>query len=521
VATVWAGGKRVARAVVASPGASAPPLDQALAQNPGAVVAYETVVGEGPILTRPEAAFALSLVPGRDGVKATLGGATAYVTPDEILARQGYDKGVAIESIGLQFGADVPWILARLSKELHAPVPDILASATIHRIRVERSVPARPPPARIGPADLTPDLVRTALLDAAAYLARGVNDEGYFRYMVDAPTNTALAGYDWPRHAGATYFLAQAAALSGDDTLKAACLRAAHLIEEHAYQKCMMTRCIGTDEVVDVGSAALTIMAFVEISRAGLDVHYAQLVPELAHFLRAQQRADGEFMHLFDRGKNKPLDVQLPYFSGEASLALARAFLISHEGADLTAASRGLAHLVGPAWRFFGDRYYWGEEHWTCQALDDLWAHAPDRAALDFCLRWHGFNRAMQYGPGDTAFDADGAFGVGPVVTPRLTPVASRTEAAVATLEAARRAHAPPEQIAALEQQIRRSIALLLRNQLRPGASHLFADPGAVYGAMPGSAVDWQLRIDYAQHAGSAMVRWLALTETTEAADRP
>jgi hypothetical protein len=28
---------------------------------------------------------------------------------------------------------------------------------------------------------------------------------------------------------------------------------------------------------------------------------------------------------------------------------------------------------------------------------------------------------------------------------------------------------------------------------------------------MPGSEVDWQLRIDYAQHAGSAMVRWLAL----------
>ena len=26
---------------------------------------------------------------------------------------------------------------------------------------------------------------------------------------------------------------------------------------------------------------------------------------------------------------------------------------------------------------------------------------------------------------------------------------------------------------------------------------------------MPGSEVDWQLRIDYAQHAGSALVRWL------------
>jgi hypothetical protein len=30
-----------------------------------------------------------------------------------------------------------------------------------------------------------------------------------------------------------------------------------------------------------------------------------------------------------------------------------------------------------------------------------------------------------------------------------------------------------------------------------------------VLGAMPGSEVDWDLRIDYAQHAGSAMVQWL------------
>jgi len=32
-----------------------------------------------------------------------------------------------------------------------------------------------------------------------------------------------------------------------------------------------------------------------------------------------------------------------------------------------------------------------------------------------------------------------------------------------------------------------------------------------VLGAMPASEVEWQLRIDYAQHAGSAMLRWLAL----------
>jgi hypothetical protein len=95
------------------------------------------------------------------------------------------------------------------------------------------------------------------------------------------------------------------------------------------------------------------------------------------------------------------------------------------------------------------------------------------------------------------------------VVTPRLTPVASRCEAAVATLDIARRVGVAPKELEALEGQLRRALALLLRQQFRPGPRHLFKHPDAVFGAMPGSEVDWDLRIDYAQHAGSAMVRWL------------
>jgi hypothetical protein len=142
--------------------------------------------------------------------------------------------------------------------------------------------------------------------------------------------------------------------------------------------------------------------------------------------------------------------------------------------------------------------------------MAELWDRAPSPTALDFCARWQAYGRRMQYRAGDSPYDADGAIGVGPIVTPRLTPVASRCEAGVATLDILRRTGAA-RQAALLEAQLRRSLALLVREQLRPGPEHLFADPAAVYGAMPGSEVDLQLRIDYAQHAGSAMIRWLAL----------
>jgi hypothetical protein len=264
---------------------------------------------------------------------------------------------------------------------------------------------------------------------------------------------------------------------------------------------------VGQDNVVDVGSSALALIAMDEIARTGIDPTYRAQVEALASFLRSQQRADGEFMHQFDRRAGKPVDVQFLYYSGEATLALTRAFALTGDRADLDVASRGLAHIVGPAWSFFGDRYYFGEEHWTCQAMSELWDAAPDARALSFCERWQAYGRNMMFGPDETPYDADGAYGAGPIITPRYTPVASRCEAGVATLDAMIRAKSDPAEQAALAAQLRRSLALLLRQQFRPGLTHLFAEPAAVYGGFPGSSVDWQLRIDYAQHAGSAMIR--------------
>lgn len=511
IASVWSGGQLVARAVAPHVGDGNLGLALALASHPGATLVYETIVGEGPVLEVPEAALALSFVPGRDGMAVSLGGRTEYVTPDDLLARQAYDKGVTIPSIGLSTGVDVAVALAILSDRLGVPPGDILREARFRRVRVVRSLPGAPPERRVEASTMTARDALDAAVAAGRFVARGVDAEGRFRYLVDAPTNRTLPGYDWPRHAGATYFLAQVAAASGDRDVAWAALRSASWLRDHAIVACGEHRCVGDATVVDVGSTALTVIAFSEIARTNLDPGYALAVPELTAFLRAQQRPDGELMHLYDRGAGHPLDVQLLYYTGEAALALSRAHSLLGDARDLDAAKRALAYLVGPAWSFFGSRYYRGEEHWTCQAMSDLWARAPSREALDFCLSWQAYGRKLQYAAGDTPYDADGAYGFGPVVTPPLTPAGSRAEAGIATLDVAARAGVAAGEVAALDDQMRRSLAMLVRHQLRPGARHLFADPAAVEGAMPASEVDWQLRIDFAQHTGAALLRWFWL----------
>jgi hypothetical protein len=508
LASVWKNGALVERVVLPHGGTRDAKLDKAVAESGGELV-IENVVADGPVLARPDLALGMSLVAGKDGIKATLGGVTAYVTPDDLVSRQAYDHGLNIPALSLALGVDTKVLATLLADRLGTNTDRLFERATVRRIRVERHLPTDRP--RITPETLTAENVRQAIVAGARYLARGVSPDGHFRYAVNAATDQDVPGYDWARHSGATFFLAQAAALTRDPEMLDACKRAASLLRGPAMTNCGSSRCVGDEQIVYLGSSALALLAFSEIVEKKIDESYRAQVTDLSKFLRSQQRQDGEFMHEYDRQNNRPLDYQYLYYSSEASLALARAYAITQDKADLMAALRGLRNVVGPAWAFFGDHYYFGEEHWTCQAMAVLWKWAPEPDALDFCLRWQEFGRALQQREGDSYFDADGAVGVSPVVTPRLTPVASRCEAAVATLDIARQTGVPAAEIAVLDQQLRRALALLLRQQFLPGPRHLFKNPEHVEGAMPGSEVDWELRIDYTQHAGSAMVRWLEL----------
>jgi len=521
VASVWSGGELIARATLAHPEDTDARLEAAIAAHPGATLVHEDIVGEAPVLPWPAPAQAMSFVPGRDGLAVTLGDRTEYVTPDDLLARHAYDMGVTLPIVGVKAGIDLPVALAMLGDRFGTSVRDLLDRGRLRRIRTRRTFPGRASERSVTADTMTPDDAAAGVLAAARHLARGVDADGRFRYRIDAPTNRTLSGYDWPRHAGSTYFLAQAAALSHDPAVAAASLRAAAYLRDHATIDCGQDQCIGDGAVVDLGATALAVVAFTEIVRARLDPAYAEIIPRLTSFLRAQQRPDGELMHRFDRGRGRRLDVQLLYYSGEAALALSRAHGLLGDPRDLDAARRALAHLVGPAWSFFGSRYYFTEEHWTCQAMDDLWDRAPSGDALELCLRWLAHDRRLALRAEDAPFDADGAYGLAAVPTPFLTPIASRCEAAAATLDAAQRARSPDSVLEPLRAQLRHSLALLLRRQLGPATAHLAVDPAAVEGAIPASEVDWELRIDFAQHAGSALARWLDVSLDASGAGKP
>lgn len=487
----------------------------------------EVVVGEGPLYLHP-LFFTLGLVPGRDGVRATMGDKVAYATVDDLLSVQAYDRAHLWTEASFGWGTHQASVIEVLAAQLQTTSRDVMERATLERVRFERRPPEqkagmgvstlprplRPRPAHVSASDLTRPIVLDGVAEAALHLAQAVDGAGNFRYMIDAPSGRTLPGYNWPRHAGATFFLAQAAAVLDEPTVRHACLRAAARLRDSMLRDCGSHRCVSADELIaEIGSTALAVVAFTEIVRTGADASYRTAIVDLAAFLRSQQRADGEFMHLYDRTAKQPIDRQLLYFTGEAALALARSHTVTNDPRDLDAARRALTRLSGDGWAFFGSRYFFGEEHWTCQATAELWERAPDEAALAFCARWHEYQRRLQLDADETPFDAEGSFGFGPLVSPRVTPASSRGEAAGALAGVLHRRMAAHRTSAAelelVEGELRRAVAFVLNRQFHPGPVHLFADPVAVRGAVPGSPVDWQLRIDYAQHAGSMLLRWL------------
>jgi hypothetical protein len=508
IASKWRDGKLVARTTTKTAGT-------ALDDVEGTLV-FEQIIGESWLPSFSESATSISLLAAHDGARVDLGDKTAYITPDDLLSRQAYDHGVTIDALSLTMGVDMPIVVALAAERLGKNPLDVRDHATFRRIRTERIIPGTLP-ARPIDGDAFDDAMATRwVLAAGHHLARGIGKDGRFRYLINVPTNQTLGGYDWPRHAGATYFVAQAAELahktSDPDaaTLDRAALRAAMLLATTAFVPCGTHKCIGEGDTFEIGSAALSTIAFAEIVSSNLDRSFEPLVRDLADTISSLQRDDGEFRHEIHKD-GSIVDVQLPYFSGEAALALTRAHALLGDALYLEGARKSVAWLTGPAWRFFGNRYYFAEEHWTCQVVGETWPNAPNPDALDFCLRWQAFNRSVQLHQEDCVLDCDGALGVGPLITPRFTPVASRCEAGVATLDAAVKAHFDSKEITALRAQIRRSLALLVRQQFHGQLEHLMANPEAIRGGMPGSEVDWQIRIDYAQHAGSAMLRWLAL----------
>lgn len=450
-----------------------------------------------------------TVVPFHEGLTAELHGRSVWVTPSELHADQAYSDAIETPIRAFRLGLDLSSQLDRLARDLGTDPYTLKTQGKVRRFYALEHAPRIYPT----PRNIDATTTRSAATDAARFLVRHQHRDGRYTYIYNAQSDTPKTdeGYNLTRHAGTTYYLAQAARVTGDADLRAAARSGLAWAVRHHMRKCTAkgTPCV-TDAVhPTIGATALTTLAAAEYLLGGHDPSVRKRMDQLTAFLLEMQRPDGEMMHRYDTERGQPEDIQFLYYSGETALALLRVHRVTEDDTVLRAAKKLMGHLTGAGWNFFGSRYYYGEEHWTCIAAGEARDRVDVSEALDFCLGWAEFNRTMQYGPDETPWMSEGSYGVGPLFLPRLTPVASRTEAFISTYEMLRDAeHPSPRQLRLLQSQIEKGLGFMARFQWRPGPVHLFADPERAHGGFPGSPAELICRNDYAQHAGSAMLRW-------------
>ncbi|HTU56957.1 MAG TPA: hypothetical protein VMF89_00965 [Polyangiales bacterium] len=449
------------------------------------------------------------LVALRDGAAAHSGERSAYILPDDLLEDGLTDNAVVAPVPDLTFGTS----LAAVRKRLGAQLELESTALPLQRLRVE--ILAEP----AGPEKLDRASLEQAAREGVEFVLRHQQRTGRFTYLYDAHRGKEVEGiqYNLARHAGTMFFLARAAVQLRSEQAREGALRGLAFVQENALARCGGDErmCVESRGRVEFGASALTALACAELLQSGDHAQAREVLVGLLAFLRAQQRADGEMMHEYSRERDEPVDVQRMYYSGEAALALLTAYEQLHDARDLQAASRLMTHLTGAGWSFFGARYFYGEEHWTCQAVGKAAAHMQVDSALDFCVRWGNWQKQLQYPREITPWDVAGAFGVGPVLLPRVTTAASRVEALVPIY---RVLSVRGADLTGLRGLIEQSLGLLLRMRWAPGPAHLFARPSAARGGMPSTAADLRSRVDMVQHAGSAFLAWAdALAQPTAA----
>ncbi len=533
VLTVWEKGRRVGVKQVVDE-----PLPEAIARlakyivtgrlrslHSSARIQVDFVIAEGWV---PQGGmlFSQAFVEGHHGVSAMVNGTRIYLPPSELIRSRMYgsfrplpdlDKAFRmglsdetmdpsfrkqLKTLKLKKGAptDLRRFLVFTLVEDHDLVPRRLLKGTVERPAPDRA------------------MIEASVLAGARYLKRALGEDGLFRYHYDPLRDRDLSGkYNWPRHAGSAYSLA----LVGDRMDRPEMVAAAGLalegFERQLRDGPVGTRCLYAKERCYLGSSALGLLALAEYRIASGDDRYDEASREVAAFLRFMQREDGTFDHEWYPKTGVDRDIMKLYASQQAVLALARHSRAVGDPESLSAAEKGMDYLAGPYWDIFLGSYFFGQEHWSCLAAEELYNHLEKPEYARYC---HGIGTHydnIHHNASDTPYSEDVG---GMSITHMYTPITGGSATGVeAMVSAVLLGESEGLNVKEIRRQVIESYGFLVKSQVQVHDTFWMPRPEFAVGAFFETQSVSRVRIDTVQHAICAMVRGLDfLGETSEEA---
>ncbi|MCP4602636.1 MAG: hypothetical protein GY847_19330 [Proteobacteria bacterium] len=488
-----------------------------LLDEPRLRLQLDFVISEGWI---PEGGLLASLafVEGRDGISGVVGERRVYLPPSELIRNGKYGSFMPLPDLDRKFriGIDIERVkktIKHQGKRVDIRGDEVTEVARFRSLTVvegEDLAPRRLFKGTVERPQVTRSRVRASVLAGARYLKRVLRDDGIYRYYYNPVRDRDEKGkYNWPRHAGVTYSLALVGRLLNRPEFIETALKALERFEEQLADGPDGSQCLMSGGKCYLGSSALGLLALAEYRIASNDDRFDDSARRVARFLVSMQKEDGFFYHDWypDRGIDKEL-MKL-YASQQAVFALARYAEAVGDNDALEKAVEGMNFLAGPYWNHFLGTFFFGQEHWTCLAAEEVFMARPKKEYANLC---HGIGvhyDNLTHKSDSTPYIEDiGGMSVTHLFTPHLGGTATAAEAMVSAVKLG---EAVGRDAASIREQLKATYGFLIQGQVTAHDTFWMHRPGLAMGGFFETQTKTKIRIDNVQHAISAMVRGLDL----------
>lgn len=457
-----------------------------------------TVRGEGADLAAAVGAALAQLSPTTRGTALVLDVARAAYRPGAPLP---VGAGGSLSKQGGQSPTTL-WRPGRVKRQdfslsTRVPTVDLKGTPAIFDSAVASAVGAQRLHGGWTPApQITAETARQAALAGGHFLVRHQEADGRFAYTIAGPSGRELGGYNFPRHAGVTWFLARLAAVTGDADIAAARDRGlAYLVANTRTLpdgRAFVRDPSRSDRKVWVGTTALAVLA--------ADVAGHPAAAAWGRFVASSVDEAGQVRGELDldTGLFAPQDHN-PYGQGQALLALASRARAKDQTID--AAFRRAAAYVEKGYAVGGaGRLVVLDEHWACLAALAAREAGVADAGWSLCRSYVAQAASSTPTPGSGLHLSTGAAGG-----------LAEAVAAAAALD--------PD--GPWRDRALRFGQLFLESAYKAGDAPFLAQPEALLGGFRDGAGDWDVRMDAVQHIGCALLSVEALLSTNKKGSWP
>ncbi len=396
----------------------------------------------------------------------------------------------------------------------------------------EKDQPGQVPPGvfrlyRLHPyemAEATPDVLLQRTVWAADHLMSSISADGKIRYRYKVASDRDSSSYNLLRHGGTTYSILQAY----DRTKFEPYLLASEQAMQYLFGHMDSDRRTGPylpedhpsfgdslfivsppdrdapDGKVKLGGAGLALVMIDQYVEATGDVEtYRQQAQDLARFLVASQKEDGEFVYFPPRTPGGPVTStdDSAYYPGEAILGLIRLYSWDRNELWKDTAVRAADWLIDVRDAGKGPERL-ANDHWLMLALSYLYEYTEDQRYVDHSI---ALCRAVeyQYLKREKYWDIHPDYRGGYYDPPRSTPAATRGEGLGAVLDTCRLAKIDCDWIEDLLVDTARHEML---SQYDPDMSYWMKNRPKAFGGWAGGLLDMDIRNDFVQHNMSSVI---------------